>query len=366
MVTGVFFYDTNNELVSASEGADPEFVASNGLLRAVADITPGFDDTEYDDVTFWVPYAAFPTGLSGDVSFFAEADVFDGENWIAPSEWMELILTYPGGDTTNQNNNQSTISVPGVTATCGNITITDGVEIIVRQMRPGFNYTATAVGIGGFDPVLIVRDTTDINDMLCNDDDSNAAKFQMNLPSTGNVGASSTSSQVVFNHSNSSMTDISLIVGSFDGSPGEFVLVLEGMAVTREDNAGDPFTLNGTSSMANSAVPLSVYMIGTERQLDPYFSVVDYPDLTIWTDTDNLQIYCDDAGDSNICWDTAGSLNGYQVGRGSRGVITADAQDAMLTLPVQQLNPQPMTFLMSSYDRSTTGQYLIAFHIGLN
>jgi S1-C subfamily serine protease len=368
LVAGVFFYDTSDELVMASDLAGDEFVASNGLLRALANLNPGFDDTEYTDLTFWVPYSAFPTGLSGDVSFFAEADVFDGENWIAPSPKFELILTYPGSSTTTQNNqnSQSTVTVPGVTATCGNITITNGVEIIVRQMRPGFNYTATAVGIGGFDPVLIVRDSTNINDMLCNDDDSNAARFQMNLPSTGNVSASSTSAQLVFNHSNSSMTDISLIVGSYDGSPGEFVLVLEGMAVTREDGAGDPFTLNVTSSMANSSTPLSVYMIGTERQLDPYFSLVDYPSLNVWTDTDNVRIFCDDAGDANNCWDTGSSLNGFQVGRGSRGVATADAQDAMLRLPIQQLTPQPMTFLMSSYNRSSTGLYLIAFHIGLS
>jgi S1-C subfamily serine protease len=365
VVAAIYFYDTSDALVEASELAGDEFVASNGLLRAVADLNPGFDDTEYTDLTFWVPYNAFPLGLSGDVSFFAEADIFDGENWIAPSEKFELILMYDDSTTDTNQNSQSAVSVPGVTASCGNITITNGVEIIVRQMRPGFNYTATAVGIGGFDPVLIVRDTTNINDMLCNDDETSAAKFQMNLPSTGNVGASSTSSQVVFNHSNASMTDISLIVGSFDGSPGEFVLVLEGMAVTREDGAGDPFTLNGTSSMANSSTPLSVYMIGTERQLDPYFSVVDYPNLDIWTDTDDLQIYCDDAGDSDICWDTTGSLNGFQISRGSRGIVTADAQDAMLRLPIQQLDPQPMTFLMSSYNRSTTGLYMIAFHIGL-
>ena len=367
LVAGVFFYDTADALVDASELAGDEFVASNGLLRAVADLNPGFDDTEYTDLTFWVPYNAFPLGLSGDVSFFAEADIFDGENWIAPSEKFELILEY--GDSTSQNNqnsNQSTVAVPGVTATCGNITITNGVEIIVRQMRPGFNYTATAVGIGGFDPVLIVRDTTNTSDGLCNDDETNAAKFQMNLPSTGNVGASNTSAQLVFNHSNANMTDISLIVGSFDGSPGEFVLVLEGMAVTAQDGAGDPFTLNVTSSMANSSTPLGVYMIGTERQLDPYVTVVDYPDLTIWTDKDDLQIYCDDAGDADICWDTTGSLNGFQVGRGNQGIATADAQDSMLTLPVQQLDPQPMTFLMSSYNRETTGLYMLAFHIGLN
>lgn len=368
MVAAVFFYDTNNELVLASENAGAELVASNGLLRAVADLNPGFEDTEWTDLTFWVPYSAFPTGYSGDVSFFAEADMFDGQTWLAPSELVELILTYPESSTqqNNQNNQQSTVSVPGVTASCGNINVTNGVEIIVRQMRPNFSYTATAVGINGFDPVLIVRDTTNTADGLCNDDDDNAARFQMNLPSTGNVSAASNSAQVVFRHSNNSMTDISLIVGDYNGNPGEFVLILEGMAVTPEDVQGDPFTLNVTSSMVNSDVPLSVYMIGTQSQLDPYFSVVHYSDYSVWLDADDLPIYCDDAGNGEICWDAPASLSGYQVGRGNQGVVTADNRDSVLHLPIQQLDPQPMTFLMSTYNRSSTGQYLIAFHMGLN
>src|SRR5690606_8024128 len=172
--------------------------------------------------------------------------------------------------------------------------------------------------------------------------------------------------QLIFRHSNSSMTDISLIVGEFSGRSGEFVLILDGMAVTREDNDGDPFTLQITSSMVNSSVPLSVYMIGREAQLDPYFSVIDYADYTIWTDTDGNRIFCDDGGNSTTCWDTAASLNGFQVVRGSQGVVTADSQDAMLRLPIQQLQPQPVTFLMSSFNRASTGLYLVAFHMGLS
>lgn len=359
----VYFYDTSDALVAASELAPEDLVASNGLLRTFVVLTPGFDETEWTDLTFFVPYSAFPTGLAGDHSYFAESDLFDGENWIAPSEWYELILTYPDSDSATQT---TTTIVPGVSATCGNINITNGVEIIVRQMRPGFSYTATAVGIGNFDPVLIVRDTTNVNDALCNDDDANAAKFQVNLPSTGSVSASPRNAQVVFRHNNNSMTDISLIVGDFNGNPGEFVLVLDGMAVTREDNNGDPFTLNVTSSMANSDVPLSVYMIGKEVQLDPYFSLINYDDYSVWLDNDDLPIYCDDGGNSSSCWDTGAALAGSQVGRGNQGVITADTQDAMLHLPIQQITPQPMTFLMSSFNRSSTGLYLIAFHMGLD
>jgi hypothetical protein len=106
-------------------------------------------------------------------------------------------------------------------------------------------------------------------------------------------------------------------------------------------------------------------MIGTENSLDPYFSIVDYPDLTIWTDTDNINIICDDAG-TNTCWDVGTQLTNFQVGRGRRGTVTADDRDAMVVLPIQQIDPQPMTFLMSSFNGSSTGNYLLALHIGMN
>ena len=366
LLTGLYFYDSNDDFVFAGAGASEDHVSSDGVLRVLDVIVPEFEATEWADYVFWVPYIAFPDGLSGDQSFWAEVDVYDGESWIGPSEWREFVVTY-GDDTASQDSTTttSTVSVPGVTATCGGLTINNGVEIVVRQMRPGFNYTATAVGIGDFDPMLIVRDSTATSDCLGNDDSDDASAFQMNLPSTGRVNASNRSSQLIFNHSNNSMTDISLIVGEFEGRSGEFVLILEGMAVTGADGAGDPFTLNGTSSMVSSGVPLSVYMIGTERQLDPYFSIMDYPDYTVWTDSDGDNIICDDAG-TNTCWDVGAALTDFQIGRGSRGTITADERDSMLQVPIQQLDPQPMTFVMSSYDRSSTGNYLLALHIGLD
>ncbi|PJF26120.1 MAG: hypothetical protein CUN53_09315, partial [Phototrophicales bacterium] len=45
----------------------------------------------------------------------------------------------------------------GLSVTCDNgASFENGVEVIVNQMRTGFTYRATAVGIGGFDPVLAV------------------------------------------------------------------------------------------------------------------------------------------------------------------------------------------------------------------
>jgi hypothetical protein len=364
VIAGVFFYDSEGRLVEATAGAAEEFVASNGLLRVRMDLTPGFDDTIYDDLQLWIPYSAFPAG-TGEVSFFAEADIYDGSNWISPSSQMELIITYgSSSSSTTTTTTQQTSTGGGITASCGDVTISNGVEIIVRQMRPGFTYTATAIGIGDFDPVLIVRDTVNPNDALCNDDADDAAKYTVNLPTTGVVAASPRSSQLFFNHSNANMTDISLIVGDYSGNAGEFVLVLESMAVTSADGAGDPFTVDVNPSVIGATVPLAVYMIGAETQLDPLLQLTDNS-LSPWLDTEGIAINCDDGG-TNTCWGQSADLSTSTVTRGSSGILRADARDSMLVLPVQDVSPQPMTFLMSSYNRQTTGLYAIAFHMGLS
>src|SRR5262245_29821169 len=87
----------------------------------------------------------------------------------------------------------------GMSVTCTDGSEFDnGVEIVVSQMRSGFTYTATAIGLNGFDPVLAVLDTKTGNG-LCNDDEPDASNYAANLPTTGYVPASGTSGQVRFN-----------------------------------------------------------------------------------------------------------------------------------------------------------------------
>ena len=75
----------------------------------------------------------------------------------------------------------------GVDVTCPDgRRITNGVKVTVVQMRTGFDYTATAVGINGFDPVLAVLDPQG-RAALCNDDERNAANYSADLPTTGYV-----------------------------------------------------------------------------------------------------------------------------------------------------------------------------------
>jgi hypothetical protein len=233
-------------------------------------------------------------------------------------------------------------------------------------MRAGFTYTATAVGLGEFDPVLAVVDAT--GQGLCNDDAPRARRYIYNLPTTGEGQASNGSAQVHFTQgSGNEFADISLVVGGYGDSVGEFLLILEGMGVTAEDGVGDPFALQVTSGMTASSVPLTVYMLSRATTLDPYMFLSVNGSMGI--DEDGVPIFCDDAGSATLCYGDSFSLTDVTMNTYS-GRVVGDNFDAMLQIPVQglRLNSDPednlMQFVMTSYEQSTIGQYLLVFHIG--
>lgn len=258
----------------------------------------------------------------------------------------------------------------GVSVTCDNGTSFDnGVEIIVNQMRSGFTYTATAVGLNGFDPVLAVLDSS--GGGLCSDDNASATRYSAFLPTTGNVPPSNLSAQVSFDQrSSSAFDDVSLVVGGYGNSGGEFILILEGMGITAADNVGDPFSVQVTPGMINSGVPITLYMLTRgQASVDPMIVQVDGNMNTV-RDQQGSDIYCDDAGDPNLCYGTGTSLNNYSVTINS-GTLPGWQYDAMLEVPLQglQLSSDPASnyynFLMTSYQGQSQGQYLLIFHIGM-
>ena len=69
----------------------------------------------------------------------------------------------------------------GVSVTCTDgRSFDNGIEVTVVQMRSGFTYTATAIGLNGFDPVLAVLDSS--GNGLCTDDNRDVAGYTVSLP----------------------------------------------------------------------------------------------------------------------------------------------------------------------------------------
>jgi hypothetical protein len=252
----------------------------------------------------------------------------------------------------------------GLSVTCDNgRSFDNGIPITVIQMRSNSNYTATAVGINGFDPVLAVLDESGRG--LCDDDNFEASYYQASLPTTGLVEPSGLTSQIVFNTFNQpSFSDIRLVVGGFGNATGQFLLFLEGMTLSSTDNEGDPFSVEITPGMVASGVSPTVYMISVVGAFDPLVALID-SNYEYIADEFGNPFACDDAGNSSLCYGTSFSLNGSYVSRTQNRQLPGGSLDAMLTVPLELgMEGGFLNFLMRSA-QNTFGDYVVVFHMGI-
>jgi hypothetical protein len=245
----------------------------------------------------------------------------------------------------------------------------NGVRVRVVQLRSGYDYTATAIGMNGFDPVLAVLDED--GNGLCSDDNADASYYQAWLPTTGEVPPSSTTAQVNFaNNSSNTFEDVDLIVGGFSEGAGEFILILEGMYAGSADGVGDVFSVTISGNMVQSEVPLNAYMMAVTNVFDPLMYVTDI-NTDDWSqavvDNDGNAMYCDDSGNPEVCWGAITDMTKYYVSRTGGRYVEGLGTDAMLSLPLVGFEYDPeltytYTFVATSFQRQTEGDYLVAFH----
>ncbi len=243
----------------------------------------------------------------------------------------------------------------------------NGVKVTVVQMRSGFNYTATAVGLNGFDPVLAVLGED--NSGLCSDDTTSADYYEAYLPTTDVVEPSPRTAQVAFSQNSAeAFADVSLVVGGFGDTDGEFILILEGMVATDADGAGDIFSVQLTPGLVTSEIPLSVYMISVTNQFDPLIYLMGEELGDVMLDTDEVPVLCDDAGNESSCWGISALLDEYGVSRANGNVLAGGQYDAMLTIPLTNVDleeepEQYYTFIATSYPGQSFGDYMMGFHL---
>jgi hypothetical protein len=273
--------------------------------------------------------------------------------------------TGPGTNVSNNNDTQQTTGPSGMSVTCDDgATFDNGVEVRVINMRAGYTYTATAVGINGFDPVLAVLNTAGRG--LCSDDDAYAAQYSAFLPDGAEAPASNSSAQVYFaNNSSRAFETVSLVVGGLNNAKGEFVLILEGMALTTADGSGDPISIAITPGMIASGVSPSVYMFTLNTGLDPFIAMIDSDYNFLKEDGSKGNYYaCDNAGYS--CWGESDDLSNYYISRSGGRAIAGVDYDAMLKVPVQAGSEGNFyNFLMRSAGMKSFGDYSVAFHVGI-
>lgn len=251
----------------------------------------------------------------------------------------------------------------GRAVTCeSGVQFTNGVGVTVVQMRSGFNYTATAIGLNGFDPVLAVLGEDGSG--LCEDDTVAAATYSANLPSTGQVAPATVNAQVPFaNTSASPFANIDLVVGGFNNATGEFLLVLEGMTFSSADGAGDGFAVEVTESLAAAGV-LNAYVISVTNAYDPTVRLVD-ADYNGLVDGNNNPIGCDDAGNATLCWGESFPLGNSYISRSGGRQLGGGPLDAMLAIPVTQGDIGGFYNFLVNSAQNSFGDYVMVFHMGI-
>ena len=260
----------------------------------------------------------------------------------------------------------STTSIGGIAVTCPTgHSFSNGVEVVVN-MRPGFIYTATAIGVGSYDPIIAVMDEE--NNILCSDD--GGGSYSANLPSTGAIGPSTLTAHKPFTYTGDEMGNVSFVVGSVGSTAGEFVLLIEGLAVTRGDGsgegAGDPFIVNVTPNMVASGVPYTAYMIAIPQVLDTLITTVDTNSRIVRLD-DGSPITCDDAGSTQYCFGVGTDLSSSFVTRDTGRRLPGGNLDSMLSIPADVFTVQDggvLNFRFTSSGQRTLGEYVAAFHFG--
>lgn len=262
-------------------------------------------------------------------------------------------------------------SIPGaepvnIACTVNDAEIINGTTVTIVEMRPGYSYTVTALGIGNFDPVLVIS-TENGRTTACNDDSEAARGFSVTLPGLGTIRGNNSSAQVIFQQPIADLADMNINIGGAGGMSGEFLLIIQGMGVTDADGVGDPFRFLMTDGVAASDMPVTAYMIGVNQSLDPMLDTADEDFESYLQDVFSNTIYCDDAGDDELCWGDSDSLTSASINT-SGSSIEADEFDAMIAIDPYDIladDMESMLFLATSYELSTYGQYALLFHVGI-
>jgi hypothetical protein len=259
----------------------------------------------------------------------------------------------------------------GIPFTCAGNNIENGAEITIVQARAGATYTATVIGLGDFDPVIAVLN--DQNRGTCTDDNPEVEGYTLDLPTTGEVYAGSRSAQLSFSQdSGFDFSNLRLLIGSANGGTGDFVLILDGMAVTGGDGLGDTFRLRVLPNNTTADSQMVAYMFGVVPVLDPLIYAInaDGEPLQDGEGKDAPYLACDDGGTQN-CYSPSFALGSSYVTRAGARVLEGRAYAAMLALPVARFGGLDFsqtwfyTVAMTSSGGNSVGDYVAAFHMSI-
>jgi hypothetical protein len=246
------------------------------------------------------------------------------------------------------------------------ITCDTGEEIIggtiftFYNLNPGFEYSVSALGLDGFDPVIAVVTAPGVG--TCNDDfaghTSGSIASQVVLPDIGLVEATERASQVTVLIPQSGNVDV--VVGGYEGTSGQFAMVVEGLAISPSDEL-DGFLISVPEVVQDQAI--GVFMVSRDGgTLDPRIEMYAGTGLQTETlDFNNISVIfsCDDVATNtggDDCTNTPAFPGGgvmiangyrYEAGTSDAGIIVTPG------------STEKYLFAFGSYDGASSGDYAI-------
>lgn len=250
---------------------------------------------------------------------------------------------------------------PDVRVVCDDGLVVEGPEISIQGLRTG-TYRVTAIGFSSSeDPVLAVGNVDSRGNFFniqCNDNHSNAASYALETI-TGN----SNSAQIVFSQS-TNLGLKSIVLGGYNGSGGDFLLFIEGMAITGSDQqfGGDWFSIYVTQSVDVNSL-IEVLVASHDTHLDTLLMAVEESFEYVLEDPDGNLIYCDDI--VSDCWKgDFGNLIDLRW-TGYSGTHQIHNTDAALGLFSDEFGYGSFNFITSSYNLESFGSYTLIIAISL-
>lgn len=220
----------------------------------------------------------------------------------------------------------------------------------------GLTVSLIAIGVEDFDPTITVLDAEG-NIVTCDDDSDDAAFGAVELPGV-TAGPSETAAKVEFDvPGDQGRLDYEVIIGSSDGTSGEFVLLYWGPEVFGADNE-DVINIVSNETQTAAEVPLGLYVSkrgSGEIAFDPSIT---------FSFGESFSATCGKSSAESLCDGEHEDLTEYTITWGEERVQELNGNDVMLAFELGG-DPGEYTLSVGSYEDNSFGPYIVAIHSGV-
>lgn len=186
---------------------------------------------------------------------------------------------------------------------------------------------------------------------LCYDNSPTASYYFADLPSV-TMTPNNFNAQAII-----SAESESLIFGGRDSADGDYVLIIEGGTLDRDDE-GDIFEITLTPQMLTQDRLLRAYVFGIDATLN---AILRWED-----DAGSALLTCNDAGIAELCGQDLEDFSSASLALGFNQRLLSLSNNPMLEIPVNNAGEADNIRLRVSADAETFGEYVLVLHMITN